>query len=164
MVTPTGGEERIWEILRTVPDPEIPVISLVDLGVVRSVRLDGPGVEVVIRPTFSGCPALQHMRDEVERALREQGYEPVTVTIDRLSSWSTNALHEAARQRLLAFGIAPPPVATGDLSADLAKPVACPQCGSSDTVVDSAFGPTLCKQIFRCKACRQSFERFKPLG
>jgi ring-1,2-phenylacetyl-CoA epoxidase subunit PaaD len=163
MVNPASAHEKVWEILRTVPDPEIPVISLVDLGVVRSVHLEGKGVEVIIRPTFSGCPAMEHMRAEVERALHEEGYEPVKVVIDRLSSWSTNELSESARRRLTAIGIAPPPKATGDLAADLARPVDCPLCGSGDTHLDSAFGATLCKQIFRCRSCRQSFERFKPL-
>lgn len=158
-----GAHDKVWEILRTVPDPEIPVISLVDLGVVRSVRVEGGGVEVVIRPTFSGCPAMEHMRAEVERALREEGYESVKVTVDRTGVWSTNELKESARRRLSAIGIAPPPVTTGDLAADLARPVTCPQCGSGDTQLDSAFGSTLCKQIFRCRSCRQSFERFKPL-
>jgi ring-1,2-phenylacetyl-CoA epoxidase subunit PaaD len=163
MVSHTDGQERVWDILRTVPDPEIPVLSLVDLGVVRSVRVHDEGVEVIIRPTFSGCPAMDHMRDEVERALRDEGYARVTVSIDRTSSWSTNELHEAARQRLAAIGIAPPPTATGDLARDLSAPVTCPHCGSLDTRLDSAFGSTLCKQIFRCQSCRQSFERFKPL-
>lgn len=162
-MNPESAHEKVWEILRTVPDPEIPVISLVDLGVVRSVRLEGKGVEVIIRPTFSGCPAMEHMRAEVDRALREEGYAPVKVTVDRTSIWSTNELNESARQRLTTIGIAPPPKATGDLAADLAHPVACPHCGSGDTHLDSAFGSTLCKQIFRCRSCRQSFERFKPL-
>lgn len=162
-MTTQTGVERVWEVLRSVPDPEIPVISLVDLGVVRTVTVEGRSVTVVLRPTYSGCPAMDHMRQEVEQALTREGFTPVTITIDRTSPWTTNALNAETRQRLFSIGIAPPPPATGDLAVDLSLAVVCPHCGSEQTRLDSAFGSTLCKQIFRCSSCLQAFERMKPL-
>ena len=160
---PPRTSERVWELLRTIPDPEIPVISLVDLRVVTSVQLDGCAVSVTLRPTFSGCPALHHMREEVERVLKADGFSPVRVTVDHTVSWSTNDLDASTKDRLRSMGIAPPPMRTHDLARDLGAPVVCPLCGSRETRLDSTFGSTLCKQIFFCHSCRQSFDRFKPL-
>lgn len=155
--------DRVWELLRTIPDPEIPVISLVDLHVVTDVHVRDSAVDVVLRPTFSGCPALQHMREEVVRVLRVNGFDPVRVTVDHTRSWTTDDLDISTRERLRGVGIAPPPLRSGDLAVDLAAPVSCPHCGSAETALDSAFGSTLCRQIFFCRSCRQSFDRFKPL-
>ena len=160
---PERTVDRVWELLRTIPDPEIPVISLVDLRVVTDVRVSGSAVDVVLRPTFSGCPALEHMREEVGRVLRADGFDPIRVTVDLTRSWTTDDLDASTRERLRGIGIAPPPMRSHDLAFDLAAPVSCPHCGSAETTLDSAFGSTLCKQIFFCRSCRQSFDRFKPL-
>ncbi len=159
----TRTSERVWELLRTIPDPEIPVISLVDLRIVTAVEVEGDGVDVTLRPTFSGCPALHHMREEVVRVLRADGFDPVRVKVDHTKSWSTDELDESTKERMRSIGLAPPPRRTKDLVADLAVPVQCPQCGSMSTRLDSAFGSTLCRQLYFCTACRQSFDRFKPL-
>ena len=156
-------KQAVWDLLRSIPDPEIPVVSLVDLEIVTEVRVLGTGVDVTLRPTFSGCPALTFMKDEVVRVLTENGYSPVHVNVDHTKRWSTNDLGPDVRERLRAIGIAPPPQMGESLVAALELPVACPHCGAASTTLESSFGSTLCKQIFYCQSCRQSFERFKPL-
>ena len=156
-------EEQVWDALREVMDPEIPVLSLVDLHVVRSVEVQENKVKVVITPTFSGCPALDHMKGEIHEKLTELGVEHIDVVVNRSLSWSTDLLDDSAKSKLRSFGVAPPPTRQENLSITLSLPVECPFCGSSHTNLESPFGPTLCKQIFYCDNCRQSFERFKPL-
>jgi ring-1,2-phenylacetyl-CoA epoxidase subunit PaaD len=155
---------KVWEILSEIPDPEIPVLSLVDLNIVKKVELDdADGTHIYIRPTFSGCPALDLMRTQVQDVLTSRGAPNVTVHVDHTSRWSTNDIPDEARERLRSFGIAPPPKLDGDLEEALSRPVACPHCDSEQTELDSAFGSTLCKQMFVCRSCRQPFERFKPM-
>lgn len=149
--------------LSEVKDPEIPAVSLVDLNVVRDILLDGSRVSVRIVPTFSGCPAMELMRREVEEKLRGLGIDDFDVRIDRSAGWSTDELSEEVREKLRAFAIAPPPRKGDSLMATLLLPVPCPFCSSTQTRLDSEFGSTLCKQLFYCPDCRQSFERFKPL-
>lgn len=158
------NEHLVWASLHDVKDPEIPALSLVELGVVRSVTVDGERVHVALAPTFSGCPALELMRRQVEEKLLGLGFVEANVTIDRSLAWSSDMLNGEARRKLKAFGVTPPP-AKGEisLSAALSLPVECPFCGSNETTLESAFGSTLCKQIYYCERCRQSFERFKPL-
>ncbi len=164
MVSVEISEEKIWTILGEIPDPEIPVLSLVDLNIIKAVECsDREGVTIHLRPTFSGCPALDLMRTQVKSVLESRGIDRVTVRVDISSPWSTDDIPETARQRLLEYGIAPPPMKNGDIERALALPVACPHCGSESTHLDSAFGSTLCKQMFVCDSCRQPFERFKPL-
>ena len=155
--------EDVWTALRDVKDPEIPVLSLVDLNVIREVSVNG--FEVVIRmvPTFSGCPALDMMRREVEEKLSAMGFESIDVLVDRTAVWSTDELSEATRATLQQFGIAPPARKGESLIAALMLPVECPFCRSKETRLEGEFGATLCKQLFYCADCRQSFERFKPL-
>lgn len=149
--------------MRKVQDPEIPVLSLVDLNVVREVKVDGSSVTVRLVPTFAGCPAMDAMRREVERRLAEMGFGNVSVHVDRTASWSTENLSAEAADNLRSFGIAPPPTKGESLNDTLSKPVPCPFCGSFNTHADGEFGSTLCKQYYLCTSCRQSFERFKPL-
>lgn len=164
MVTTDITIGKVWDILREIPDPEIPVLTIVDLNVVKKVEIsEEDGVVIHLRPTFSGCPALDLMRTQVLHVLRDRGVERVAVHVDMSSPWSTDDIPESARQKLLEFGIAPPPMKSGGIEAALARPVECPHCGSDRTRMDSAFGSTLCKQLFVCDACRQPFERFKPL-
>jgi ring-1,2-phenylacetyl-CoA epoxidase subunit PaaD len=156
-------EQRIWETLGQISDPEIPVISLVEMKVIRGISITEGGVTVTLSPTFVGCPALEHMKSEIRLQLGELGYEKITIETTFTPPWSTDMLDEEVKEKLRQFGIAPPPKNDGELIAVLQLPVACPFCSSKHTHLESAFGATLCKQIYYCDTCRQSFERFKPI-
>jgi ring-1,2-phenylacetyl-CoA epoxidase subunit PaaD len=158
------SEADVWDALAGVPDPEIPDVSLVDLGVVKSVTLDGARVLVEFTPTFLGCPALEHMRAELARAIEAIGGEPeVRVVLD--DSWSTDRISAEGREKLRRAGFAPPaPRPSGKLKlVQLQRGFRCPYCGSSDTRLDNIFGPTPCRSIRYCEACRQPFEQFKTI-
>lgn len=157
------SEETVWKALAEVMDPEIPVLSLVDLGVIRSVRMDGDCVVVTMTPTFAGCPAMEQMKRDVIEVLSARGFANARVEMVLTPAWSTDGISDQAKEKLRAFGIAPPPVKGQSFEATLMLPVACPFCRSAETRLESSFGATLCKQIFYCSSCRQSFERFKPL-
>lgn len=159
--TPT--EERAWKALGRVVDPEIPVLTILDMKLISRLAVDGTRVTVGFTPTFAGCPAIAMMKEEIGKVLREEGFLEVSVETDYATPWSTDLLEAGAKERLRAFGVAPPGPVEADLATSLARPVPCPMCGAQATHLESAFGPTLCKQIFYCDACRQSFERFKPL-
>jgi ring-1,2-phenylacetyl-CoA epoxidase subunit PaaD len=156
--------EQVWAALGQVEDPEIPVVSLVDLGVVRDVQVDGDRVHVEFTPTFLGCPALEVMRDRMAAKIVELGGEPdVEVVAD--DSWSTDRITPEGREKLRAAGFAPPaprPVETPTL-LQLQKGFRCPYCGSTDTQLDNLFGPTPCRSIRYCKSCKQPFEQFKTI-
>ena len=161
-------KERIWEELGKITDPKIPVLSLVEMKIIRSVSVTDDGVNVVMSPTFVGCPALEHMKNEIRTRLARLGCERVSVETTFSPPWSTDMLDDEVKEKLRAFGIAPPPkngdeLAPMGLVAVLSLPVACPFCNSKQTHLESAFGATLCKQLYYCDACRQSFERFKPI-
>jgi ring-1,2-phenylacetyl-CoA epoxidase subunit PaaD len=155
--------QRIWSELATITDPEIPVLSLVEMKVIRDVAVSDEGVKVVLAPTFVGCPAMELMKSQIRSRLAALGIEHVTIETSYSPPWSTDMLDEEVKEKLRRFGIAPPPKNDGELVAVLALPVACPFCNSTQTQLESAFGATLCKQIYYCNACRQSFERFKPI-
>lgn len=164
MVTERLTVERAWEALRGVPDPEVPALSVVDLGIVRAVELDGDTVRVEVTPTYSGCPALEVIERDIARAIEAAGARSVAVRRVFSPPWSTDMMSETGRQRLRAYGIAPPgPVATEPLVAlgPTVRRVECPFCGSPDTERKSEFGPTACKALYACRACRQPFEHFK---
>ena len=163
MNTTAVALERIWQVLNTISDPEIPVVSLVDLGIVRDVQLTGAGVIVTITPTFAGCPAMHHMREEIFEKLTAIGVEKIEVRTSLNPPWTSEWLSDEVRAKINQFGIAPPPHHQGDLEIKLLEAVACPYCGSKDTVMDNAFGPTLCQSLHYCRSCQQSFQRFKPL-
>lgn len=159
------GTEEVWRWLAEVPDPEIPVISVVDLGIVRDVawqeRRDAPGradaaleCVVTITPTYSGCPATDVIGADIERALRERGIEHVRLRTVLSPAWTTDWMSTAGREKLRAYGIAPP------LPAG-ARTVACPRCGSPDTARISEFGSTPCKALYRCEDCLEPFDHFK---
>jgi ring-1,2-phenylacetyl-CoA epoxidase subunit PaaD len=162
---------EVWKALKEVRDPEIPVLSLVDLNIVRSVEVTEGCVKVEMVPTFAGCPALNIMRDEVVSKLRSLGFEHVEVEFTLHRRWSTDDLSEEALEKLRTFGIAPPvhlmsPEAGSHLERlqrAVAQPVLCPFCGSTETKLDAFFGSTLCKQLYFCTSCQQSFDRFKPV-
>jgi ring-1,2-phenylacetyl-CoA epoxidase subunit PaaD len=157
--------ERVWEALAEVPDPEIPVVSLVDLGVVRDVEVEEGRVRVEFTPTFLGCPALEVMRDRMEEAVRALGAEPeVEVVLD--DSWSTDRITPAGREKLRESGFAPPAPrdAAGPTFVQLeSHAFRCPYCGSTDTRLENIFGPTPCRSIRWCASCRQPFEQFKTI-
>jgi ring-1,2-phenylacetyl-CoA epoxidase subunit PaaD len=155
----------VWDALAEIPDPEIPVISLVDLGVVRDVAIDGTHVRVEFTPTFLGCPALEVMRDAMAEKVRELGGEPdVRVIPD--DSWSSDKITPEGREKLRAAGFAPPAPreATAPTLVQLQSAVfRCPYCGSKDTKLENIFGPTPCRSVRYCASCRQPFEQFKTI-
>jgi ring-1,2-phenylacetyl-CoA epoxidase subunit PaaD len=171
-VRPAVGEERIWEALARIPDPEIPAISVVDLGVIGSVHVEGRTVRVELLPTFVGCPAIGVMQQQIGEQLRAEGLaDEVDVPIIFDPPWTSERITPAGRERLRRSGFAPPvtgpalaPAGPGlsDLDELAVMPVAeCPYCGSRNTTLDNAFGPTLCRAIYHCADCRQPFEQFK---
>jgi ring-1,2-phenylacetyl-CoA epoxidase subunit PaaD len=156
--------KEIWQALIGVMDPEIPVVSVVDMGIVRDVEVNPDGVVVTMTPTFAGCPALDVMRRDIEAAVRRLGVEQVTVHTTLNPPWSTEWISEAGREKLRQFGLAPPPRHTGNVAEVAFFDVAqCPRCGSTRTSLRNAFGPTLCRMIWFCEDCRDAFEQFKPL-
>ena len=163
---------RAWEVLAGVPDPEVPAVSVCDLGIVRDVRLAGEALEVVLTPTYSGCPATEVIEHDVLAAIHAAGLGPARVTLQRAPAWTTDWITEQGRARLLAYGIAPPGPLPPGTEVPLrfmpranapAPALACPRCGSPQTERLSAFGSTACKALYRCLACREPFEHFKPL-
>ena len=158
----TGTFDRVMTILSSVPDPEIPVLSLVDLGIVRDVRTEAGGLVVDVVPTYSGCPATEVIEADIARALRENGYDGARVQRVLSPPWTTDFISEAGRKKLLDYGIAPPAGAAGKRSvfAD-DRPRACPRCASTRTARVSEFGSTPCKASWRCEDCLEPFEYFK---
>jgi ring-1,2-phenylacetyl-CoA epoxidase subunit PaaD len=157
--------EAVWEALAEIPDPEIPVISLVDLGVVRDVAIEDGRVRVEFTPTFLGCPALEVMRDQMAAKVRELGAEPeIQVITD--DSWSTDRITPAGREKLRESGFAPPSP-RGSSAPQLVQLqrglFRCPYCGSTETQLENIFGPTPCRSLRYCKSCRQPFEQFKTI-
>ncbi|MCW5237183.1 1,2-phenylacetyl-CoA epoxidase subunit PaaD [Verminephrobacter eiseniae] len=171
--------QRAWEVLDSVPDPELPAVSLCDLGIVRDVRLAGAALQLLLTPTYSGCPATEVIAHDVLAAIDAAGLGPAQVQWQRAPAWSTDWITERGLARLHAHGIAPPgAVAAGNavplhfMPRAAAAPVfmprataalACPRCGSRQTQCLSAFGATACKALYRCLGCREPFEHFKPL-
>lgn len=164
----TGREQAAWKVLDAVLDPEVPALSLVDLGIVREVNPAGHGLEVVLTPTYSGCPATEVIAQSVVDALEAEGLGPVTVRQRLAPAWTTDWISAEGRRKLREYGIAPPGAAGvagegGSAIRIRARNVACPRCASPDTERLSAFGSTACKALYRCLACREPFEYFKPI-
>jgi ring-1,2-phenylacetyl-CoA epoxidase subunit PaaD len=157
--------EQVWAALEEIPDPEIPVISLVDLGVIRDVTVDGDRVRVEFTPTFLGCPALEAMRRALEEKVAALGGE-ADVRVISDDSWSTDKITPAGREKLREAGFAPPaPRSAGatTLVQLQSKTFRCPYCGSLETKLENVFGPTPCRSIRWCESCRQPFEQFKTI-
>jgi ring-1,2-phenylacetyl-CoA epoxidase subunit PaaD len=155
---------RLWKILEEVVDPEIPVLTIGDLGLLRDAEIGVDGaVTVTITPTYSGCPAMNMIESEIERVLGAHGYAPVTVKTVLHPAWTTDWLSEAGRRKLQDYGIAPPARGTASKRALFgAEPVvACPHCGSRETEQVSQFGSTACKALWRCRSCLEPFDYFK---
>jgi len=157
--------EAVWAAIDEIPDPEIPVVSLVDLGVIREVEVDGERVRIELTPTFLGCPALEAMRRALEEKVAQLGGKP-DVEVIRDDSWSTDCITAAGREKLRAAGFAPPtPRAAGPTTLVQleSKAFRCPYCGSTETRLENIFGPTPCRSIRWCESCRQPFEQFKTI-
>jgi ring-1,2-phenylacetyl-CoA epoxidase subunit PaaD len=171
-VAPPGDSlAPVWQVLGTVLDPEVPALSVVDLGLVREVLRHDHELEVVLTPTYSGCPATELIEHNVLKALNDAGLGPARVSMRRAPAWTTDWISAEGRQKLLDYGIAPPgPVNLADgvpmhfvgRSPSGAR-VLCPRCASAQTERLSAFGSTACKSLYRCLACREPFEHFKPI-
>jgi ring-1,2-phenylacetyl-CoA epoxidase subunit PaaD len=155
-------ERQVWEELGKITDPEIPVLSLVEMKIIREVKVRDQEARVLISPTFVGCPALEYIKEEIRSRLSSLGCGSVEIQTTYSPPWSTDMLDENVREKLRSFGTAPP-ARTTEIPATLTIPAACPFCGSMNTHMESEFGATLCKQIFYCNYCRQSFERFKTI-
>jgi ring-1,2-phenylacetyl-CoA epoxidase subunit PaaD len=156
---------QIWEAFEEIPDPEIPVVSLVDLGVIRSIDVSDGHVRVEFTPTFLGCPALEAMKHALEAKVSELGAEP-DVQVVQDDSWSTDKITPAGREKLRAAGFAPPPPreASAPKLVQLQASVhRCPYCGSTETKLENIFGPTPCRSLRWCESCRQPFEQFKTI-
>lgn len=167
---------RAWEVLGTVLDPEVPALSVCDLGIVREVLPQGDApdclLEIVLTPTYSGCPATELIERQVLEAIDAAGLGPARVRLQRAPAWTTDWISEQGKRKLREYGIAPPcTVAAGDAvpvrfisRRTAASPaIACPRCASTDTTQLSAFGSTACKSLYRCLACQEPFEYFKPI-
>jgi ring-1,2-phenylacetyl-CoA epoxidase subunit PaaD len=160
--------QRAWEVLQGIPDPEIPVVSIHELGILREINDADGELEVVITPTYSGCPAMGQIEDDVRATLAANGLAGKVVT--RLApAWTTDWIAEAARQKLRDFGISPPLTVPSDNVVRFARAatlprveVPCPRCGSSDTTETSHFSSTACKALYKCLACLEPFDYFKP--
>jgi len=154
--------EQAWEALARVADPEIPVISVTELGIVRDVRADGDTVAVVVTPTYSGCPATEVIEQSIAAARREGCAANVRIETRLAPAWTTDWIAPEARDKLRRYGIAPP-AAAGERPVAFVPRVDCPLCGSGNTERLSPFGATACKALYRCRDCREPFEYFKPL-
>jgi ring-1,2-phenylacetyl-CoA epoxidase subunit PaaD len=156
--------EKIWSILEQVNDPEVPVLSVTDLGIVRDVKVDGETVEVTITPTYSGCPAMQLIEWEIKANLIVNGYPNVKVTTVLSPAWTTDWMSEAGKQKLQEYGIAPPHPTASVCDINLfakEEAIECPRCHSHHTTLVSRFGSTACKAHYRCEDCKEPFDYFK---
>jgi ring-1,2-phenylacetyl-CoA epoxidase subunit PaaD len=156
---------EVWAAFEEIPDPEIPVISLVDLGVIRDVQIDGDRVRVELTPTFLGCPALEAMRRALEETVTSLGGKPEVAVIQD-DSWSTDRISAVGREKLRAAGFAPPTPRTAGPTTLIqlqSHAFRCPYCGSTETRLENIFGPTPCRSIRWCESCRQPFEQFKTI-
>lgn len=157
-----GIEELVWERLSLIPDPEIPVISILELGVVRDVRYDGETLEIVITPTYTGCPAMNLFVAEIKAAMYEQGFGNIKINTVYSPAWTTDWLSPEAKLKLRKYGIAPPvKEVLGDDPFAPAPAIPCPRCDSEDTKLISQFGATACKSLYTCNTCKEPFEYFK---
>jgi ring-1,2-phenylacetyl-CoA epoxidase subunit PaaD len=153
--------QRAWDAAARVVDPEIPVLTIADLGVLREVSVSEEGVEVAITPTYSGCPAMNMIALEIEFALEREGFARPKIRTVLSPAWTTDWMSEDGRRKLREYGIAPPQPASSRRALFGVQEVACPQCGSDHTELLSEFGSTSCKALWRCKSCREPFDYFK---
>jgi ring-1,2-phenylacetyl-CoA epoxidase subunit PaaD len=156
--------DEIWSLLEDVNDPEVPVLSVVDLGIVREIRTEGEEIEIVITPTYSGCPAMDVIRMNIRMKLREQGYLNLKLTTVLSPAWTTDWMSEGGKEKLQQYGIAPPLPLQQVCHPGLfqrEEAIACPHCHSYHTTLISEFGSTACKSLYRCEDCKEPFDYFK---
>jgi ring-1,2-phenylacetyl-CoA epoxidase subunit PaaD len=166
MVGTGTTEAHVLELLRLVKDPEVPVLDIVELGIVRGIEVSGGEVTVRITPTYSGCPAMRVIEEQVVETLERHGFDRVTVKLVFNPAWTTDWISEPAKEKLRAYGIAPPGKAAEVELVTLGGPtrsIPCPFCGSSNTTLESQFGSTACKALHVCRSCHQPFEHFKAI-
>lgn len=161
MVTNADIEELVWERLSLIPDPEIPAITIVELGVVRDVQWDGRQLRIVITPTYTGCPAMNLFVAEIKAAMHDQGFDNLEIITVYSPAWTTDWLTPVTKEKLRKYGIAPP-VQSGDDDLFAAPPIVpCPRCAAENTRLVSQFGATACKALYVCEVCKEPFEYFK---
>jgi ring-1,2-phenylacetyl-CoA epoxidase subunit PaaD len=161
MVTATTVTERAREVAASVCDPEVPVLTIADLGVLRDVAVDAERVTVTITPTYSGCPAVDAIRDDIILALTDAGFDDVDVKLTLSPAWTTDWMTDAGKRKLTEYGIAPPTGRAAVGPIKLALAVKCPRCGSLATREVTRFGSTACKALYECRACLEPFDHFK---
>lgn len=158
----TITEEHIWQILKEVPDPEVPVLNLLDLGIIRDVKFNENEIEIVVTPTYSGCPATSMINMAIKMKLIERGFNNIKITNQLSPAWTTDWMTEEGKQKLKAYGIAPPVYSkNSDELFSKTDEVECPLCGSKYTHLVSQFGSTACKALYQCDDCREPFDYFK---
>ncbi|MGZ3854384.1 MAG: 1,2-phenylacetyl-CoA epoxidase subunit PaaD [Flavisolibacter sp.] len=155
--------ETIWKILEEVKDPEVPVLSVVDLGIIRSVTTSGDAIDIIITPTYSGCPAMDVIRMDIRLKLIEKGYRKLNIQQQLSPAWTTDWMSEEGKRKLKAFGIAPPNPKQQFCKTEMfqQEAVQCPRCDSWHTELISQFGSTACKSMYRCLDCKEAFDHFK---
>lgn len=159
------SEDEVWNCLKDIPDPEIPVLNIVELGVIRSVQLNLDQVNITLTPTYSGCPAMKHMEQDIIRGLKALGVAHVNIETVYFPPWTTSWISNEARIKLEAYGIAPPDEETERKSALLGieTKVKCPRCKQTQSKLISQFGSTACKALYQCQVCLEPFDYFKCL-
>jgi ring-1,2-phenylacetyl-CoA epoxidase subunit PaaD len=159
----TQDLSHIWQLLEEITDPEIPVVSIVDLGIIRSVGIEGDRIVVTMAPTFIGCPALHVIQQDIINKLQENGFMQARVNVSLSPPWTSDWITSEGRNRLKEFGLSPPSRHEGDLESAILEIARCPYCDSENTALKSSFGSTLCRAIYYCNNCLQPFEQFKPI-
>ena len=157
-VSDTAQSAQLFELLSNVVDPEIPVLTLQDLGVLRDISVTDGEVKVIITPTYAGCPAIETMQADIETTLAEAGYQQVTVQQSLSPAWTTDWMSESGREKLRAYGVAPPAMTA---CGQQKETITCPQCNSANVKRVSEFGSTACKALYQCQDCREPFDYFK---
>lgn len=155
------SKEKIFSFLSEIPDPEIPVINIKELGVLRDVIINGNEVEVVITPTYSGCPAMKQIEDDILSAMKQNGIKNTKVKMVYHPAWTTDWITDQAKEKLRKYGIAPPEKTSSDKGTLTGKNKKCPHCSSENTEMVSQFGSTACKSLYKCLDCKEPFDYFK---
>lgn len=157
------NKEQVYTWLEEVKDPEIPVLSLVDLGVITDVEITDKEVRIEMTPTFVGCPALDFMKAEINEVMEKHGVKNTTIEVTFRKPWTSDLISEKGKQALKKFGLAPPPSRELFTELEVLEHAICPRCEGTDTDLKNTFGPTLCRSIHYCNTCKEAFEQFKPL-
>lgn len=157
------SKEQVYTWLEEVKDPEIPVLSLVDLGVITAVTVADNSAHIEMTPTFVGCPALDFMKAEIHEVLSHHGVQQVSIEVTFRKPWNSDLISEKGKLALKKFGLAPPPSRELFTELDVLEHAICPRCNGTDTELKNTFGPTLCRSIHYCNTCKEAFEQFKPL-